>query len=115
MSNNLARTARQLSAEIGETGYTHVWYRKRVVRLLHRAQGGACAICCAAIPLGAATLDHVVPLAGGGANDLTNFLVTCEPCNREKGDSAPGQHQLAVHRAVLDLLLLMEKADEQGG
>lgn len=104
MSTDLARKAHLLSAEIAETGYTHIWYRPRVVRLLHRAQGGACAICGVDIPVAASTLDHVVPISRGGANDLTNFLVTCELCNHEKGDGPAGPHQLAVHRQVLDLL-----------
>lgn len=104
MSNNLARTARLLSVEIAEAGYTHIWYCKRVVPLLHQAQGSACAICGVSILVAAAALDHALSVASGGADDLTNFPVTCEPCNREKGDSAPAQHQFAVHRAVLNLL-----------
>lgn len=30
--------------------------------------------------------DHVVPLARGGANDETNIIVTCGPCNFMKWD-----------------------------
>lgn len=29
--------------------------------------------------------DHIVPLAEGGINDVTNLQLLCGPCNREKG------------------------------
>lgn len=37
--------------------------------------------------------DHVVPLAMGGLNDITNLQLLCEPCNRAKSDnpSLPSQ------------------------
>jgi 5-methylcytosine-specific restriction endonuclease McrA len=31
------------------------------------------------------TIDHVEPLAGGGASDLTNLRLSCATCNRRKG------------------------------
>lgn len=30
-------------------------------------------------------VDHVVPLARGGADDASNFAMACEDCNRRKG------------------------------
>lgn len=36
-----------------------------------------------------ATLDHVVPLARGGAHDPGNLVVACAPCNRLKSDLQP--------------------------
>lgn len=35
------------------------------------------------------TLDHVVPLARGGAHDQGNLVSACAPCNRLKGDLLP--------------------------
>ncbi len=29
-------------------------------------------------------VDHIIPLAQGGANDLSNFQTLCAKCNREK-------------------------------
>ncbi len=29
-------------------------------------------------------VDHIIPLAQGGANDLSNLQTLCEKCNREK-------------------------------
>lgn len=31
------------------------------------------------------SIDHVVPLALGGTNDLTNLVLACLPCNIKKG------------------------------
>lgn len=28
--------------------------------------------------------DHIVPLAAGGLNDVTNLQLLCRACNREK-------------------------------
>ena len=33
-----------------------------------------------------ATYDHVVPHSRGGANDLENLVVICQPCNCAKAD-----------------------------
>ena len=36
-------------------------------------------------PQFASHLDHMVPLADGGINDVTNLQLLCEPCNTSKG------------------------------
>ncbi|OBA66104.1 hypothetical protein A5777_18755 [Gordonia sp. 852002-10350_SCH5691597] len=43
--------------------------------------------------------DHVVPLAQGGLNDITNIQLLCEPCNLAKADK-PGQSLLRYRRWV---------------
>ena len=34
-----------------------------------------------------ATIDHVLPLSQGGADDPSNMVVACRPCNLKKGAS----------------------------
>lgn len=34
----------------------------------------------------ASSIDHVVPVSKGGANDITNFVPCCEECNRRKSN-----------------------------
>jgi 5-methylcytosine-specific restriction protein A len=33
----------------------------------------------------ATTVDHVLPLARGGSNDLDNLVPSCKPCNYRRG------------------------------
>src|SRR5262245_66394766 len=35
----------------------------------------------------ALTRDHLIPLSRGGANDWTNVVAACSPCNTRKGRS----------------------------
>jgi len=51
--------------------------------------GQRCVYCSTRLDQQTATLDHVVPLARGGAHDPGNLVVACGPCNRLKGDRLP--------------------------
>lgn len=55
-----------------------------------RAQEYLCAECCCDLQGVQVEFDHVLPLALGGTNDLSNFQALCRPCHREKtnGDVA---------------------------
>jgi 5-methylcytosine-specific restriction endonuclease McrA len=44
--------------------------------------GHRCQACGAA---GDLTIDHIIPLAQGGPNDLSNFRTLCRSCNSRKG------------------------------
>lgn len=47
----------------------------------------ACAYCDAAFgPEVVCEVDHVVPLARGGAHDLHNLVPACQACNGAKSD-----------------------------
>ncbi len=63
---------------------------KRVMRKVAlRDCGQRCVYCAAHLDQHTATLDHVVPLARGGAHDPGNLVVACGPCNRLKGELLP--------------------------
>ena len=40
-------------------------------------------------PRDAATADHLIPLAYGGTDDITNIVAACERCNARKGHRYP--------------------------
>ncbi len=40
------------------------------------------------------TIDHVIPRALGGSDELSNLVLACEPCNKKKADSLQGLVEL---------------------
>ncbi len=50
---------------------------------------GRCAICGKFVPYDAFTVDHIIPLAKGGTNELNNLQCTCKTCNYIKQDILP--------------------------
>ncbi len=59
-----------------------------VLTRLRRLQRGKCAVCRRSLGT-RAELDHVMPLALGGAHDDSNLQLTCHACNRSKGAKHP--------------------------
>lgn len=41
-------------------------------------------------------LDHVIPLARGGSNDLSNLVVACSICNAKKGNRTPEEWKMGI-------------------
>jgi 5-methylcytosine-specific restriction endonuclease McrA len=48
-----------------------------------------CVYCGQSLEADLATLDHVYPVARGGAHTPGNLVTACAPCNRRKGDMLP--------------------------
>lgn len=67
----------------------HIAAKRAMRRVALRDCGQRCVYCAAPLDQLTATLDHVVPLARGGAHDPGNLVVACGPCNRMKGDLLP--------------------------
>ena len=89
--------------------------QKRQIKLATlRDCGRRCVYCAASLDYEHATLDHVHPLAKGGAHVPGNVVAACPPCNRLKADMLPVEfftrypwagsnfihHARAVHRAL---------------
>lgn len=76
--------------------------------------GRRCVYCGTALDFETATLDHVYPLAHGGAHCHGNVVLACLRCNRLKSDLLPAEffaafpwagmnfmrYARAVHRAL---------------
>ncbi len=52
--------------------------------ILYDAQQGVCGGCGRELEKEFMELDHIMPRADGGANDITNRIMLCSPCNRKK-------------------------------
>lgn len=62
-------------------------YRSVKVKLLARTN--KCHWCTAKLTLRTATLDHLIPLSRGGLNNMNNYVLACEPCNKARGNDLP--------------------------
>lgn len=51
-----------------------------------------------------ATIDHVVPLALGGKDDLSNFVAVHQQCNIRKGGRCPTSEEFAAAARVQELV-----------
>ena len=47
---------------------------------------GKCALCGKFVRFDLFTIDHIIPLAKGGTNDIENLQCTCKHCNAMKQD-----------------------------
>lgn len=57
--------------------------------IIYNKNKGRCAICGRFVPYDSFTVDHIIPLAKGGTNELDNLQCTCKVCNLIKQDILP--------------------------
>jgi 5-methylcytosine-specific restriction endonuclease McrA len=69
------------------------------VKALFDRQRGKCAGCSVALRKGY-HIDHIVPLAGGGTNWITNIQLLCGPCNVRKGATDPLEYARRTGRLL---------------
>lgn len=66
------------------------------IAALYAEQEGRCAYCGVTVfwdIVGDIHVDHIIPLARGGANDLSNLAIACADCNLSKSKKAPDEWQ----------------------
>jgi 5-methylcytosine-specific restriction endonuclease McrA len=78
--------------------------KRAVKRAMMRDCSRRCVYCGECLDLSVATIDHVYPLAHGGANAPGNLVVACAPCNRLKGDMLPHEFFFSFPQAGLNFL-----------
>lgn len=58
------------------------WWKRRLAK-------GVCYYCGQAVPSGALTMDHIVPIARGGKSTKGNVVPSCKDCNNNKKQLLP--------------------------
>ena len=80
-------------------------HKHAIKRATMRDCGRRCVYCATPLEFANATLDHVYPLAHGGAHTLGNLVAACPPCNRLKGQLLPVEffmrHPWAGHNFIM--------------
>jgi 5-methylcytosine-specific restriction endonuclease McrA len=67
-------------------------------KTLAKMQGGLCRYCRLKTPWEAGTVDHRIPRARGGSDEMENLVFSCEPCNTEKGTMSEDEY-VALRRS----------------
>lgn len=66
----------------------HRMWTKQRKSFIHKMYSGGpvyCAWCMTDIPKKFATIEHATPVVAGGSNRRSNLLVSCGPCNWQRG------------------------------
>lgn len=65
-------------------------WREVIIPQVLRRDGGICHLCGGP---GAETADHLIPVAHGGSDNMTNLAAAHIPCNQRRGARPLGQVQ----------------------
>lgn len=60
--------------------------KKPTREVVYENSGGKCGLCGRDVSLDDFTIDHVVPIARGGTNEIDNLQACCSRCNKLKSD-----------------------------
>ena len=60
--------------------------RKEIKESVYERDGNRCQYCFKPFDRSQLTIDHLVPLASGGLDEITNYVTCCLDCNQSKAD-----------------------------
>lgn len=63
-------------------------WKKRQRKAIYLAYGGMCVYCGQILSIQNFTLDHKYPKSKGGTRRRSNLVLSCQPCNQEKGSTS---------------------------
>lgn len=55
-------------------------------RAIYDREGGLCFHCGEALQIDGFHVDHLIPIAAGGGDEMDNLAASCPPCNLTKSD-----------------------------
>lgn len=65
------------------------FYSQDQRKIVYKNSGCRCVLCGQKIKFEDMSLDHIIPLSMGGADNIENLQSTCLPCNQFKSNSLP--------------------------
>ena len=68
-----------------------------------------CQYCGEKKPVGALTLDHILPRSRGGDNSPVNVVTACVSCNNRKGDRTPAEARMPLLTSQSALRVKLER------
>lgn len=68
-------------------------YSTEVRRMIYNKADGRCQLCGRKIMFSDASLDHIIPLALGGEDSVSNLQLACKVCNGAKDSYLPDDFQ----------------------
>lgn len=76
-----------------------------------KRDGFKCQYCGRSVPEVTLEVDHIVPVAEGGENDMMNLITSCRDCNRGKG-KIPLDDETILKKQKAELEELNEKRNQ---
>lgn len=104
---------------LGHLPFSKDTFRDYILRQLGGAYDGAvqCRYCKSWLTIDTLAIDHAMPLHRGGAGDLFNLSLICQPCNARKGKLTPDEYlrlldflERETPLARVDILSRLEKS-----
>jgi len=71
-------------------------YSTATRKMVYKKYNGTCQLCGKDLTLETMTLDHIIPLAAGGSDDVENLWIACKQCNWIKADTLPEDFQKRI-------------------
>ena len=73
----------------------------KIRQIVYNKCNGHCAYCGCIVTSSDMTVDHVIPQACGGTDNIANLLPSCRSCNNDKGRHSLDTYRLIVtHRKI---------------
>ena len=63
---------------------------------IYNRANGKCVLCGKEIKINKMTIDHIIPLSMGGADEMSNMQCTCYACNQFKSNILPEQFEQKI-------------------
>lgn len=94
-------TKKLLSIKDTSTKISRKSFSKTTRQTIYHNSNCTCQICGKPITFEEFTIDHIIPLAKGGTNEMSNLQSSCFRCNRIKSDVLPDDFNETIQNIIL--------------